>query len=112
MVAIEEAGSPAGGGLAWLHPLTVAAAAVLLLLGVTILMRGSSPGAPEVASILSVQANGGVHLRWADTGKPAYSVLKSTDPADFSHAQRIRVSDTHFRDRVEDAARVVYYRVE
>lgn len=86
------------------------AAALALLFGAVLWMQGARQ-VGEV-QILSVQANGGVHLQWSDAGKDRYQVIKSTDPADFSRAERLQVRGTRYVDESPGSARVVYYRVD
>jgi hypothetical protein len=92
----------------WRWALPAAAAAGL---GAAFLLVGL-PTAPAGVEIVSVQANGGVHLRWEDVGKGEYEVLRSTDPADFSRAERHRVRGNQFVDHSQSETRVVFYRVE
>jgi len=100
---------PFVGAWGWL---AAAAAAILVGLGLTVLEH--HPGSPDAdpVRIVSVQANGGVHIRWTDTGKRQYQLLKSESPADFSHAERIAVTGTHYVDPQSTSSQVIYYRVE
>jgi hypothetical protein len=92
---------------------SLAAAAAAIVLGVSLQQRhgGNSAPAPGV-EIVDVRSNGGVHLRWADSGKDRYQVLKSASAADFSRASRKTVRGTQYVDSEPDPGQVVFYRVE
>jgi hypothetical protein len=98
--------TPLAASWRWAVPATAAAAivAAFLLVG--------RPTPPSSVEIVSIQANGGVHLRWQDVGKGEYQVLRSTDPADFTRAERHRVRGTQFVDHSQSETHVVFYRVE
>jgi len=96
----------------WIGPSLAAAAALVLVISGIFWLRSDRMSGGEDLRFLSVQANGGVHLEWSDAGRDHYQILKSTDPADFSRAERQEVRGTRFIDGSPDAARVVYYRVE
>lgn len=103
---------PAAGGGRWVRTLSwsaAAAAAVLAVVGLVAYRQGGSAGSEPT---LSIQANGGIHLKWNDVGKGRYRVLKSTSPADFTKATAATVRGTAYVDREAVEAPVVYYRVE
>ena len=108
----EPASLPALGPRVWIGPSLAAAAALVLVLSGIFWLRSDRMSGGEDLRFLSVQANGGIHLEWTDAGRDRYQILKSTDPADFSRAERREVRGTRFIDGSPDAARVVYYRVE
>jgi hypothetical protein len=119
---------PRLGGLRFLPvPVPVAAGAMALLLAasLTVLMVGHQApsdvkgygetgyGETPVRLVNVVPAGaGGVTLEWRDGPKRTYTVLKSTDPRNFSGAETYAVKGTRWTDPSPSPGQVVYYRVE
>jgi len=105
-----------------LLPVRVAAGAVALFLAVFLATLMADRQAPTdvrdqgrtVVRLVSVvpAGPGGVTLEWRDGPRRTYTVLKSTDPRNFSGAESYAVRGTRWTDPAPSAGQVVYYRVE
>ena len=84
------------------------AAGVVLAVGMAFWLH---PPGGEKEPVLTIQANGGVHLEWSDVGQERYEVIRSSSPADFSGARREWVQGTAYVDSEPAENPIVYYRV-
>ena len=75
------------------------------------LLRGARGSEIRLVSIQPVR-QGGILLEWRDGSQDRFWVLKSSNPRDFSKAERYRVAGTRFMDLEPAEGGVVYYRVE
>lgn len=75
------------------------------------LLRGGHRSEVSLVSIQPVR-QGGVLLEWRDGSQDRFWVLKSSNPRDFSKAERYSVVGTRWMDLDPGRGQVTYYRVE
>ncbi|HEU5182496.1 MAG TPA: hypothetical protein VFW45_17045 [Candidatus Polarisedimenticolia bacterium] len=75
------------------------------------LLRGAHRSEVSLVSIQPVR-QGGVLLEWRDGTQDRFWVLKSSNPRDFSKAERYSVVGTRWMDLDPGKGQVTYYRVE
>jgi hypothetical protein len=75
------------------------------------ILRGAHRSEVSLVSIHPVR-QGGVLLEWRDGTQDRFWVLKSSNPRDFSKAERYSVVGTRWMDLDPGKGQVTYYRVE
>jgi len=99
---------------------TLAAAGMLVVLGVAVtlvaLREQGRPAASYASDVkllsISPDSQGRVTLEWRDGSRQTYTVLKSSNPRDFSRGQSYTVRGTRWTDPSPEPGGVTYYRVE